>query len=164
VSVRREGGQYVLRCDLCGEAIDAAARDYAHITVRLPRPADVPRLRGAFDGISEVLNVCRHCLDNRFLSDAATAARRMHEAEVMAEQAGRELEELTRDPGQCKERVRERRRAGLPETPQEALSYLLPSYRFCSRKARHDDGYCAQHHEAELARQRFRERYPDGLK
>jgi hypothetical protein len=52
---------------------------------------------------------------------------------VFLRQAEREAAELTRDPRQCREWVRD--------------GAAGRNARYCSRKATRDDGYCTQHHD-----------------
>jgi hypothetical protein len=121
-----------LSCGLCGRAIDPGH----HYMVTI--------ISMAVDGPCPPMLLCEACGSGHTVADVLAAMVRHGQAREFTRQAQAEAEELTRDPGKCKERIQ----VGYGE------------YRFCSRNAKHEDGYCTQHHEQAEASRRFRENPP----
>jgi len=112
------GDDMWFRCGICGSEFEYREEHYSVM------------IQEAHGGLTESLRVCGACLATP-LSDVLEATRRKQEAEQFAVQADREVQELTKNPDGCAQRVK----TGTWPNKLE---------RYCSRKAVRD-GYCLQH-------------------
>jgi hypothetical protein len=119
----------MMTCEVCGTGIEFADEQY---NVMIQRTGQLN------DRLTEILLVCGTCL-NRPLADVVEAARRKNTAMTFEAQAGREVKDLTRDPGKCQQWIREKQRWN-----DTRGGYDTIDGHYCTRNAVRD-GYCKQH-------------------